>query len=250
MKTHTHYQQLLALALGAVCAAGFSVNVSAEEASQEKPAAKSLIIGGIQHSNQSEFSYLGYIKPIWGGELGKGWFMTVMGSRLAYQYDINFNNQPDTLEARAPGIDAGLGYGWSTKDYYLSLSAALGYRHFNLSPNVPGEKPEGSVFNFTPQIQAGYNLTEHFDIGLLSNYSFGQQSNFNRLRLGYKPAWNWHFGLESFYQEGRNFRIKQNGVFATTLFTNGFGLELSAGNLENQDGASTGYYGLAFSKLF
>lgn len=216
----------------------------------EKVAARTLIFGGTQQSNQSNYTYLGAIRPIWGGELGQGWFQSLIASWLAYQYEVTFNNQPDTLKAKAPGIDAGLGYAWTGHDYTLNFSVAAGYRHYNLSPNVPGEKPEGSVFNLTPQIQAGYQLTKLIDIALLSNYSFGQQSNFNRVRLGAKYIDNWHLGLEAMYQEGRNYRIQQHGLFATHYFNNGVSLELSGGQLKSQDDKTTGYFGVAFSKLF
>jgi hypothetical protein len=246
MKTYQSYRQLSLLLMSAT----FCIAAFAEESAVVQPAARPLMIGGTQHSSESAYTYLGLIRPIWGGELGKGWFHSVIGSWLAYEYDINIGNQPDTLKAKAPGIDTGLGYAWTGKDYNLSLSMALGYRHYNLSPNVPGEKPEGSTFNLTPQVQAGYNLTDSVDVALLSNYSFGQQSNFNRLRLGFKPINNWHMGLEALYQEGRNYRIKQQGLFATTYLNNGLSLELSGGNLESKDGSSTGYVGIAFSKLF
>lgn len=241
------YPRFLALAL-------LSLSVSsslAEEAALSKPSAPLwLTIGGTQHSKESSYTYLGLIRPIWGGELGKGWFHSAIASWLTYQYDISINGQPDELKAKAPGIESGLGYGWVGDDYSLSLSVSAGYRNYRLSPDVPGEKPEGSTFHLSPQIQAGYRISESWDVALLSNYSIGPQSNFNRLRLGVKASPAWHVGLEGIYQEGRNYRIKQAGLFATRYLSNGLSLEVSGGHLESKDESSTPYFGVAFSKVF
>lgn len=213
-------------------------------------AEQDLLIGGSQYSRASSYSYLGLIKPVADGELGKGWFVSAIGSWLTYEYDINVNNQADTLKAKAPGIDFGLGYGWQGDKYYLQLSAAAGYRDYRLSPNVPGEEPEGSMLSLTPQFQVGYQFTPTVDIGLLSNWSIGPQSQFNRLRLGFRPSGVWHIGLEGIYQDGKNYRSKQYGLFATRYLAKGLSLELHGGTLQSQDISSAAYLGAAFSKTF
>lgn len=213
-------------------------------------AEQDLLIAGSQYSRTSSYSYLGLIKPLADGQLGKGWFVSAVGSWLTYEYDININNQDDTLKAKAPGIDFGLGYGWQSDKLYLQLSAAAGYRNYRLSPNVSGEQPEGSTLSLTPQLQAGYQFTPKWDIGLLSNWSIGPQSQFNRLRLGFRPSGVWHVGLESIYQDGKNYRSKQYGLFATRYLVNGLSLELHGGTLQSQDITSAVYLGAALSKSF
>lgn len=240
----------ISISLLLVCSLLSTTGYAEDTSTQKHDAAQYLMIGGSQYSSESSYSYLGLIRPIGNAEIGHGWFQSIIGSRLSYQYGINENNQANTLKVKAPGIETGLGYSWSSNVYNLSLSMAVGYRYYNLNPYVSGEKPEGSTYNLTPQIQAGYNLTNKIDVGLLSNYSFGQQSNFNRLRLGYKPVNNWHVGLESMYQQGRNYRIKQQGIFATTYLDHGLSLDVSGGNLDSGNNSSTAYFGLAFSKFF
>ncbi len=213
-------------------------------------AEQDLLIGGSQYSRTSSYSYLGLIKPVADGQLGRGWFVSAIGSWLTYEYDINVNNQADTLKAKAPGIDFGLGYGWQGDNHYLQLSAAAGYRDYRLSPDVPGEEPDGSTLSLTPQLQVGYQFSPRFDIGLLSNWSIGPQSQFNRLRMGFRPSRVWHVGLEGIFQDGKNYRIKQYGLFATRYLANGLGLELHGGTLESQDISSAVYVGAAFSKSF
>lgn len=242
-----NYPKLFAVAFLGLWA---STGLAKEATSPEKSEPLWLTIGGTQHSKESSYTYLGLIRPIWGGELGKGWFHSTIASWLTYQYDISVNGQADELKAKAPGIETGLGYGWAGDAYSLSLSVSAGYRNYRLSPNVPGEKPEGSTFHLSPQIQAGYKITDYWDIALLSNYSIGPQSNFNRLRLGAKAGPAWHVGLEGIYQEGRNYRIKQAGLFATRYLSNGLSLEVSGGHLESKDESSTPYFGVAFSKVF
>ncbi|HET8808505.1 MAG TPA: cellulose biosynthesis protein BcsS, partial [Methylophaga sp.] len=80
--------------------------------------------------------------------------------------------------------------------------------------------------------------------------SIGPQSQFNRLRLGYRPTGMWHVGLEGMYQEGKSYRIKQYGLFATHYFASGLSLELHGGTLESQDTSGAAYLGAAFSKSF
>lgn len=213
-------------------------------------AAPPLVIGGTQIAEKSSYSYLGLIRPIWGGKLGQGWFHTTIASWLTYEYGIGANNQAVTVDAKAPGIDTGLGYAWYGTSYSVNVSLAAGYRYFILTPDIAGEKPVGSVYNLTPQLQAGYRFSESLDTDIISNYSFGQQSNFNRLRLGWMAVNGWRIGLEGVYQSGRNYRIQQQGLFIATDVGKGINLSLSGGNLEQKDGSGSAYFGLAFSRLF
>lgn len=218
---------------------------------EEHPSASlvPLVIGGTHIADNNTYTYLGGIRPVWDGELGRGWFHSAIASYLTYSYDTDIGGSEVEIDARAPGIDFGIGYGWSGPGYSLSLSSALGYRRFDLSPDVRSEKPNGSQVAFTPQVQANYRFTDHWDGDLISNYSAGPRSTFNRLRVGYRPPGDWRFGPEFIYQEGRNYRNLQWGLFTGIPMGNGFAVELSAGQMEEDSGDTGGYVAIAFSKV-
>lgn len=212
-----------------------------------------LFISGIQASSNSSYSYGGLITPIWGGKLGQGWYNRTFASYLTYDYTTTVNGQNIKVKAKAPGADIGLGYSWAGKSYGISLSGAIGYRYFDLKPQLPENDPSGSVYYFSPQLQARYNFTPKIDADLISSYTYGNKNAdifFNRVRLGYKPSDDWRFGLENIYQEGNNFRIKQYGLFATTYFKNGLGVELNGGVGQDLNSSGLPYFGISFSKQF
>ncbi len=212
-----------------------------------------LFIGGFQRAEHNSYTYAGLITPILGGKLGEGWFNRTIASWLTYEYDTSYNGQPTQLKAKAPGIETGFGYAWAGKSYGVNISASVGYRDFRLSPNVAGEEPEGKVLVFSPQLQARYDITEHIETDLIASHAFAKknaETSFARLRLGYKPRWDWKFGIEGIYQEGENFRVKQQGLYVVTYLKNGWGVEASGGNAESRDNSSSAYIGFGVSKQF
>jgi hypothetical protein len=209
-----------------------------------------LWIGGTQHSEDSDYTYLGAIRPLDGQSFEQGWYWQAIASWLSYEYDLSIGGQPDTLKARAPGVEVGLGHRWSSDDWNLALSLSAGYRDYRLSPDVRTEKPEGSTLSLIPQLQFNYAIAETVSLGLLSNWAIGPQSTFNRLRLGYQPNWRWQLGPELYYQEGRNYRVKQAGLFASRILDSGLNIELNAGLAETQDQSGSGYIGFALSKFY
>ncbi len=225
---------------------GLSLNASAKD---DDP----LFIGGFQRADHNSYTFAGVITPILGGKLGEGWFNRTIASWLTYEYDASYNGQPTTLKAKAPGIETGFGYAWQGKSYGINLSASVGYRDFRLSPNIPDEEPEGKVLVFSPQLQARYDITEHIETDLIASHAFAKknaETSFGRLRLGYKPRWDWKFGLEGVYQEGENFRVKQNGLYLVHYLSSGWGVEVSGGKAESRDNSSSAYFGLGISKQF
>lgn len=207
-----------------------------------------LVFGGSYLSSDSTYSYLGFVRPDWGGELGKGWYQSAILNYLTYEYTTDVNAVNTRVEAKAPGMDLGIGYIWSGPGYNLNLSGSAGYRDFNLSPDLPEEDPNGGEAAFTPQIMAGYEFSPLFKLDLISNYSLGPDSTYNRLRGGYATN-GWRLGPEFVYQDGENYRNTQAGLFTEIPLPGGLRLELSAGQLENQDNHKSGYISLGFSKV-
>lgn len=212
-----------------------------------------LFIGGVQASSDSSYTYAGIITPIWGGKLGQGWFNRTIASWLTYEYSTTVNGADRTVRAKAPGVETGLGYAWAGANYGIGLSAAIGYRYFKVSPDLPDEDPQGGVVTFSPQVQANYAFTKRWDTDLIASHTFAgksAESTFGRLRFGFKPRQDWRLGIEGIHQEGENYRIEQSGLFATKYLANGWGVELSGGNANSKDGNDSAYMGLAVSKQF
>lgn len=214
----------------------------------EKPL---LIIGGTQHASNSSYTYLGVINPIWGGKVGQGWFNNTIASWLTYDYTGSLNGRSVGVEAKAPGIESGLGYAWSGPKYALSMSTTLGLRDIGLSPKLPNDDgPEGKTFSFSPQIQVRYQLFPKLDADLISSYAFGPDSSFNRLRFGWTDLPGWRIGVEGIVQHGQTYHIEQQGIFLTKYLSNGLALEISAGRSRPRDDDSSPYFGISFAKMF
>lgn len=209
-----------------------------------------LWIGGGNATSDNAFSYLGLITPLGDGKLGQGWFNQSMLSYLTYRYTTSPNGQSVDVKARAPGIATGIGYAWSGQSYGISVLGSIDYRYFDVTPSLPNEKPQGGVYGFSPQLQARYDFSSKFDTDLIAGYTFVQQSSFNRLRFGYKPMWNWRLGAESIYQNGKNYRTVQYGLFATSYLSNGLALEVSGGTAKSQDDTTSPYFGFGVSGRF
>ena len=207
-----------------------------------------LIFGGTYIASDSTYSYLGIVHPDWGGELGRGWYQSAIVNYLTYEYTTAVDAVNTRVKAKAPGVDIGLGYIWSGTDYSLNLSGSVGYRNFDLSPDLPNEEPNGGEAAFTPQVIASYEINPAFKVDLISNFSIGPDSTYNRLRGGY-VAHGWRLGPEFVYQDGENYRNSQIGIFTEIPLTGGFRIELSVGQLENQDDDNGGYISLGFSKV-
>lgn len=210
-------------------------------------APSSLVIAGSQVSEGSSYSYAGLLTPLSGDSLGQGWFTKVIGSWLTYRYTTTINQAQTRVDARAPGIEAGPGYAWSGTNYHLDASATLGYRQVRLTPTIPADESKGSGWFVAPQLQARYDFTRSIDGDLIVSYAFRQHNSFDRARLGWKPSENWRVGVETVLLHGDDYRIRQNGVFASTSFDNGLSLSFSAGRSTPRDETRSTYVGIAFS---
>jgi len=225
--------------------------ISANTLADDNSPSQSLVIGGSQHSSNSSYSYLGLITPIWGGKIGDGWFNNTIASWLTYDYNGSQNGSTVHVKAKAPGIETGLGYAWSGPKYALSFSTTLGFRDIGLNPKLANDDgPEGGTFAVSPQIQARYELLPKLDTDLISSYSFGPDSSFNRLRLGWTGIPGWRIGIEEVLQRGQTYQNEQQGIFITKYLSNGISLELSGGTSKPRDDKSSPYIGISFAKMF
>lgn len=238
MKTaQLHRRLLLSASLLASCAAW----------SQEPT---NVFFGGAQYSSDSSYTFAGLLRPMTGAKLGEGWYQKAVASWLTYRYNTNINGQNYDIHASAPGIEAGVGYGWKGDAYALDLSGAVGYRRARVTPIVPANEVSGNVFTFNPQIQASYSFTPKLEASAIASYAFGQKSAYGRGRLAYKIDPTWFAGLQETYLKGPNYRINQHGLVLGRRLGDGYAVEVSFGQSRPRDGGNAGYISVGLSRVF
>lgn len=216
----------------------------------------SLLLGGTQLAPENSYSYLGAILPFAGDRLGSGWFGTVFANYLTYHFQAG---DPSTqVGAKAPGVNAGVGYAWQGASYHLALSGSLGYQYFSVHPYdvamqntrllQPVGGPLGDTVTFTPQIQAQYDFTSQLYASAMASYSFGQRAYWSRFRGGFRPLSWLSFGPEGVLQGGVNYRIHQVGAFIAFTLGDGWSVEGEGGVNYTSGLPSTGYGGFSFAK--
>lgn len=215
-------------------------------AADDKPSA--ILIGGSQAGSRDSYSYLGFVMPALDGQVGQGWYVRAVASWISYRYDKDVDGRTVEVRAKAPGVDAGLGYAWRSAASSADLSLAVGARHTSLSPDVQTDGPKGSNFTLTPQVMAQHSFGPSVDADLLANYSFGTQDRFARARLGLHPNSRWRTGVEAAVAAGADYRNTRAGLFAGTSFASGWWVDLSAGRSHSRDGKQGNYLSVALSK--
>jgi hypothetical protein len=216
----------------------------------EAQANNNLVIAGVQTSAKSTYAFSMAIVPFGDSRLGQGWYQKAGVSWLTYRYDGTLNSNTREVSAKAPGIEAGIGHMWSNEGSRLDLSATLGYRHIDITPFVPAGDRDGNVITLNPQIQASRQLSSGIDADLLANYAIGLGSSYTRARLGWKPVAGWRTGLEGIWQEGKNYRITQQGLFLSRTLASGMTLEINAGQARPQNDSASAYIGLTFASTY
>ena len=209
-----------------------------------------LVIAGVQTSEKSTYAFSMAIVPFGDARLGQGWYQKAGVSWLTYRYDGTINSNTREVSAKAPGLEAGIGHMWSNEGSRLDLSATLGYRHIDITPFVPAGDRDGNVITLNPHIQASRQLSSGIDADLLANYAIGLGSSYTRARLGWKPVAGWRTGLEGIWQEGKNYRITQQGLFLSRTLASGMTLEINAGQAKAQNYSASAYIGLTFASTY
>ena len=209
-----------------------------------------VFFGGTQYSPDSSYTFAGMVRPMTGAKLGEGGYQKAVASWLTYRYNTNINGQNYDVRASAPGVEAGLGYGWKGDAYTFDLSGTIGYRHVRLTPIVPANEASGNVFTFNPQVQASLSFTPKLEASAITSYAFGQKSAYGRGRLAYKIDPTWFVGLQETYLKGPNYRINQHGLVVGRRLGDGYAAEVSFGQSKPRDGSSTGYISVGLSRVF
>lgn len=212
--------------------------------------AESVVFSGVEGSSLTTHSYLGLIMPTEGKQLGNDWYRKFVASSTAYGYQNSDRGSTVDIDGRSNGIDAGMGRTWRLENGSVDLSATVGYRYVKLSPYTPTNDKAGDLFTFNPQLMLSRQLSNRVDADLIANYSTGTSSSFVRARIGMRPSENYRIGIESKWLDGRNYRVKKQGLFVALKVSEKLVLELNGGREEPDDRNSTTYAGIALSTSF
>jgi hypothetical protein len=212
----------------------------------------SMLIGGVQGSSSSSYTYIGVIAPFEGSRVGEGWFTQGMASWLTYGYEsTSLDGRSVDVKGTAPGIEGGIGYSYRADDFSATSTGLLGYRHIRLHPTPVSDSPQGGIVTFTPQLQLSYSLSKKVSAEVLASHTFGQGSQFVRARVDSTVGdGSWRAGVESIYLRGSEYRITQKGVFATKSLPSGISLTLDVGAAHNTAKEISIYAGISISKAF
>jgi hypothetical protein len=212
--------------------------------------AESVVFSGVEGSSLTTHSYLGLIMPTEGKQLGNDWYRKFVASSTAYGYQNSDRGSTVDIDGRSNGVDAGMGRTWRLENGSVDLSATVGYRYVKLSPYTPTNDKAGDLFTFNPQIMLSRQLSNRVDADLIANYSTGTSSSFVRARIGMRPSENYRIGIESKWLDGRNYRLKKQGLFVALKVSEKLVLELNGGREEPDDRNSRTYAGIALSTSF
>lgn len=231
-----------AMTLGTLC-------LAAGTASAQPDGHEPLLIGGLQGGADAQYAYFGAVQPLGSGRLGQGLFGRVVASWLGYRYDATLNGQPMRVSARAPGVDAGLGYATGNDVSAIEGSLSIGVRDTHLSPDDPASGNRGWRFALTPQVQARTRFSAQADADLIASYSAGPRNSFVRGRAGWQPNTRWRVGPQITWQSGPDYRQLNTGLFVGTTLKPGVSLDVDLGRSRSRDGSTSAYAGVSFSVL-
>lgn len=209
-----------------------------------------VMFGGAQGSSRSGYTYLGAIAPMQGAEPGLGPYAKAVVSWLNYRYDSSELGSLTRIDASGPGLELGAGHAWRHERGTLDLSATLGYRNLHVTPFVPADQKSGSVLTLNPQLAASARLGSTTDADLIANYAIGLGSSWVRARVGARPYGSWRAGVEAIFVDGRNYGIRQQGVFLSMPVDAGMSIEFSLGRAKPRDDNASVYAGIAFVRNF
>ena len=212
--------------------------------------AESVVFSGIEGSSYSTHAYLGFITPQGSDRLGDGWYRKFVGSSTTYVYQNSERGPIVDIDGKLNGIDAGIGRGWRFDNSSLDLSATVGYREVRLSPYAPSSDKAGNRFTFNPQLMLWRKLGRGVDTDLIANYATGTSSSFVRARIGMHPSEIYRVGIEAKWLDGRNYRVKKNGLFVALKFSEKLTLEVNAGREAPDDRNASTYAGIAIATTF
>ena len=186
--------------------------------------------------------------PLPGSTLGNGFVQRYWAEYLTYEY---VGGSDQDIEAKAPGVEAALGYQKGYETGYFGVYAGLYHRNVSLSPDDPNSSVRGSQTRLRVQLEVEQRFATAWRVNGIASYVFVQESYWTRARLLRAVRGPLLFGVEAVVQGDPEYKGNQVGLVLT-----GFqpvpgldlGFKLGAKKIEGR--STVAYVGFELGKLF
>jgi hypothetical protein len=207
--------------------------------------ATDLILSGADTSKNSSYYYLGYITPLEGSELGKGFVNRFWLDYISYDYASGSN----TVQASAPGISYSIGF-QKTLDK-LSFGAFLGaeIRRTELSPIDYSNEAEGTKINPLISVEAQNKFSSFSVINFNASLKPNNMGYWTRVSLGFGDKFK--TGPEVSIQGDSTYQTNKYGWFISGIdIGNQISIGGKLGMTKTDNTSYLPYIGLNLGKSF
>lgn len=181
-------------------------------------AAERLIFAGAEKRRHGEhYAYLGALLPLPGANrLGDGWVQRYWVDTYRYAYDVSnpalYPVDPQTIRARARGVEAAVGYQFERGRWQVAGYAGLRHTETRFAPDDPGSRVRGSRLWPKFQFEIGTDLASRWRTDNIVAYTAGLDGYWLRSRLTRATASGYEIGPELVILGDRDFKALKAGV--------------------------------------
>jgi Cellulose biosynthesis protein BcsS len=206
-----------------------------------------LLTGAELREQGTHYAYVGSLSPLPGdNRLGDGWIQRYWLDTYTYDYEAG----PSTIEVRAYGVEAALGYQGATGQVNWGASIGLRFQHTSLDPEDPGNDTRGNHAWPKLQIEGGAPMGARWRANLIAAYVAKIDGYWTRGRFMRELAGSHQAGLELIAQGDPNYSAQKLGlVYGGIKLGENWGAAARAG-YHFQSGANSAYVSLEFSRNY
>ena len=202
---------------------------------------------GSEFSSDNAYVYAGVLAPIADTGFGDGWVQRYWVDWLYYEYDSG----SETIEAKAPGASAAVGYTVSGSASRLTGYLGLGFRDTDLSPDDRSNNARGSQLGAVVQLDGETKLAGNWRGAALVSYASADSGYWSRLRLTRHSGWVMNPGVEFVMQGNDEYDGWQAGIVGLDMKVGaGVSLGLKAGVRKTSGEDAGAYAGFEASRMW
>lgn len=146
--------------------------------------AQSVWVGGGSTSAQTRAGYGGVVWPLPGKRLADGWNQSLFATGVRYEYQVNGRE----VEGIATGLKYGVMRELQASGGTLGLGGGVAWHHTSLSPDDLGNRNRGGRLRGVVEMQWRSAADLQWRSQAVSQYVFGERSNFVVASVGRRLA--------------------------------------------------------------
>lgn len=173
--------------------------------------ATDLILSGVDTSKNTSYYYLGYIKPLEGNELGKGFVSRFWFDYLSYDYASGSN----TVQASAPGISYSIGFQKILSTFSFGAFLGAEIRKTELSPIDYSNEAEGTIISPLISVEAQNKFSNFSVLNINASLRPNIMGYWTRVSLGFGDKFK--TGPEVTIQGDSTYQINRYGWFVNGI---------------------------------